>query len=286
MMRPIHIHLFGSRKDAFNRDEVLQENIILVAKKEKLDYKEDKVSISYSQGVSDLNNTYRTVPLIETIDIKSKNKVIRIPLSIEDDKIINLVHTWRNTLESLGICISTGPVVAFRSSEHIVGYENSDTYPLLWIQNVKKMKVTWPLINNKKQYIKGINKKLLIANQNLILLRRFSAKEETSRLTAAPFFKNQIDTDFIGIENHLNYIYKKSGDLSEQMVVGLACILNSKILDTYFRTSNGNTQVSATELRDMPFPSQDLIEKLGEYILNNNLISENSDLIINNYIKI
>jgi adenine-specific DNA-methyltransferase len=35
------------------------------------------------------------------------------------------------------------------------------------------------------------------------------------------------------------------------------------LLDTYFRISNGNTQVSATELRMMPLPSLSVINAIG-----------------------
>jgi len=32
-MKPVTIHLFGSRRDAFRRDEILQENVVLIAKR-------------------------------------------------------------------------------------------------------------------------------------------------------------------------------------------------------------------------------------------------------------
>ncbi|MDE0442308.1 MAG: hypothetical protein OXL38_09340, partial [Gammaproteobacteria bacterium] len=46
----------------------------------------------------------------------------------------------------------------------------------------------------------------------------------------------------------------------------LAALFNSRLLDTYFRTANGNTQVSATELRAMPLPERNVIVGLGQRV--------------------
>ena len=46
-------------------------------------------------------------------------------------------------------------------------------------------------------------------------------------------------------------------------VFGLAALFNCKLFDIYSRTFNGNTQVSATEIKDMPLPEMHLIEKIG-----------------------
>jgi len=70
----------------------------------------------------------------------------------------------------------------------------------------------------------------------------------------------------IGIENHLNYIYGKKKELTAEQTTGLAAILNSRLFDLYFRTFNGNINVSATELRDFPLPSFQLIQSLGQKI--------------------
>lgn len=51
--------------------------------------------------------------------------------------------------------------------------------------------------------------------------------------------------------------------MSEDEAYGLACLFNSSLLDTYFRAYNGNTQVSATELRAMPLPPLDVIKGIG-----------------------
>lgn len=287
VVQPNYIHLFGSRKDAFDKEAILQENIILKAIKDHASNKSNaKVIVSFSQGTKDLDSsTRRKIAIKEIIDLETKNKVLRIPVTHKDDKAIGIVHSWKENLNSLGLNISTGPVVAFRASNFISkdGRSNGHKYsPLLWLQNVKTMKVEWPAICRKSQFIEQSDrtKKLLIKNKNYVFIRRFSSKEEDRRLIAAPHLSTTIGSDKIGLENHLNYIYKPAGDLSPEEAFGLAAFLNSGLLDVYFRTSNGNTQVSATELKDMPMPSIELIKDLGRHILRNNFENAQIDELL------
>ncbi|MDV7402886.1 hypothetical protein RZS08_66295, partial [Arthrospira platensis SPKY1] len=106
------------------------------------------------------------------------------------------------------IKISTGPVVAFRAREYLREEDGDRVAPLFWLHNVKQMMLEWPVPKpNKEQFIRIEEKSfsLLIPNKNYILLRRFSSKDDKSRLVAAPYFCNGVETDYIGVENKLNY---------------------------------------------------------------------------------
>lgn len=48
------------------------------------------------------------------------------------------------------------------------------------------------------------------------------------------------------------------------MARGLALYLNSTIVDRFFRLFNGHTQVNATDLRALPYPSADDLVALGQ----------------------
>lgn len=146
------------------------------------------------------------------------------------------------------------------------------------------MRVEWPVAaRNKSQHIADNEQSryLLVKNRNYVLLRRFSAKEAARRLVAAPLIANSLTASFVGLENHLNYIHRRKGELSEQEAFGLAALLNSELIDTYFRTFNGNTQVSATELRALPLPPLTLIENLGEKVMNDGADLETIDRRVN-----
>ncbi len=268
--RPLQLHLFGSRTDAFDRSEVLQENVILHAVRD--DGWNDNptkatVRVSFSAGIKDLAaHGFRMAPLPEVIDVKSHNRLLHIPTSDEEQRIIHLVNSWPGSLHKHGLEISTGPVVPFRATQFITNENGAGKVPLLWMQNVKSLCTTWPVPTRKQQYIisSDASASILLPNRNYVLLRRFSAKEEQRRLTAAPYLADNVSFDMVGFENHLNYIYRQSGELSKEEAYGIAALLNCRLLDTYFRSYNGNTQVSATELRLMPLPSMETVRLIGK----------------------
>ncbi|MBW2035391.1 MAG: Eco57I restriction-modification methylase domain-containing protein [Deltaproteobacteria bacterium] len=275
MMQPERVHLFESRKDAFRKDDVLQENIILKARKSG---KPSMIKISLSRGMDDLDEPANyDLPISRVLYSTGKDIILRLPTSDLDIGIIDMVEEWTGNLHKYRLEISTGPVVPFRAENLILDGRQRDRtlVPLIWMQNVQAMKVQWPLFDTrngkeKPQFIKAnaesFKRKLLLPDQNMVLLRRFSAKEETRRLTAAPLLKGQLSSKLIGLENHVNYIYKPMGELNKTQAFGLAALLNSSWLDRYFRVSNGNTQVSATEIRAMPLPSLEVIEDIGHSI--------------------
>ncbi len=272
MVRPTLVHAFGSRREAFKRDEVLQENVILHGTRLNSVPQDPQAPfvISSSQGVSDLDESYRrTTSLRAALNLDDSDRVLRLPASDEQARILDLVDAWPNTLASLGLAISTGPVVPFRAKDLVdrEGHVPESHVPLLWMNHVRPMQVTWPLQRHKPEYIKRQGaEKLLLPNRNYVLLRRFTAKEEVRRLSAAPYVSRSMPVPQVGLENHLNYIYRQAGALSDEEAWGLAALYNSRLLDTYFRCLNGHTQVNATELRTMPLPASNFIVALGKRV--------------------
>jgi len=269
-IRPETIHVFGSRSDAFRRDAILQENIIFSGIREDRWYNDGflrHLRISSSFGAGDINESHvHTASLRAVIDFTSKDRILRLPVSKTDDEALALVNSWPNSLADMGLQISTGPVVPFRANQSISkeGSVHTTHVPLLWMSHVRAMQVSWPLDLQKPEYIMRLGAdKLLVPNRNYVLIRRFSAKEEPRRLIAAPWIASTMHVPSLGLENHLNYVYRPGGTLTEDESWGLAAIYNSSLLDTWFRAVNGNTQVSATELRSMPLPAHDTIVSLG-----------------------
>lgn len=276
------IHLFDSRKSTFAKDSVLQELLILKGTAKRTYSLNSKTILSYSFGISDImNRRKRFYSLDSIIDFHSKEKIIHLPATDIDEKILRLFKRWKNKLGDYGLQISTGPVVAFRMKSSLVASTvdlEDKIVPLYWLHNINKMFFEWPKeVTNKEQYIKvdEHTNRWLVSNRNLVLIRRFSAKDDKSRLVAAPYRAEFVNSHLIGIENKLNYIYSKRGVLTFETATGIAALLNCSIFDTYFRMFNGNVNVSASELREMTFPPLVEIERLGALIVSKgNIVSE------------
>lgn len=283
------VHLFVSRKDTFSRDKVLQETVIIKGTKRQMAL--PHVAISSSGGLKDLvKPVIKLFPKKDIIDLHSKEKILYLPTSDYEEAVLEIFKNWTGNLSKYLIKISTGPVVAFRAWDYIrENFENGTVHlvPLFWLHNVKQMALEWPILKpNKGQYINLEEKSmpLLIPNKNYILLRRFSSKDDKNRLVAAPYFCNLVKAEYIGVENKVNYIYKPKGHLERNEVFGLCALLNSKLFDAYFRIFNGNVNVSATELREMPLPPLETIQEIGDnIILSNDFSVENTNRIINKY---
>ncbi|MDR2928041.1 MAG: hypothetical protein LBV41_07570, partial [Cytophagaceae bacterium] len=285
------IHLFESRKDTFSRDSVLQETLILKAKPKSGKEKEPQIIVSTCSGLQDIEQSKRTIYLqTDLIDLTSKEKIIHLPTNTREEAIIDLFKKWSGSLSQYNIQISTGPVVAFRMENFIRETVENETVSLYWLHNVTKMEIIYPLQKtNKGQYIQICEqtKPYLIPNRNYIFLRRFSAKDDKSRLVAAPYFSLPGTPRYIGVENKLNYIYRPQGHLSRTEVMGIAALLNSNLFDSYFRTFNGNVNVSATELRAMRLPPLETIKDIGKkLILLNNFSMKNVSKVIDDFFEL
>lgn len=253
-----HVHLFHSRSDAFKGDSVLQENLILCCTRrpQPLPLGVVMVMLSFSHGVQDLDRR-REHQVDRQVVLGSG--VLRLPQSEEEIEVLREVDALPATLATLGCQVSTGPIVAHRLRDqlryHAAGGEA--TFPLLWIHHVRPMEVVWPLEGVRKPQWILQNPLLLPLDQDCVLVRRFSAKEQSQRIIAAPLVMPD-EVKWIGVENHINIIYCPTQRLAQ----GLAKFLNSPLVDHYFRIFNGNTQISATELRLLPCPDAATLEQM------------------------
>ena len=267
---PAAIHLFESRKEVFRNQTVLQENVVFTGRRSKDGeaVHESQVLVSHSKAANDLASRRRLlVGMNAVLDPASENRELSIPVCEQDLELVQAVRTWPSTLHSLGLEISTGPVVPFRATSFLRPDANGPSrVPLLWMQHVRPMRTQWPSTGaSKPQWVEVTSEsmKLLVEDATYVLMRRFSAKEEKRRLVAAPLIQGALNANVVGLENHLNYIRGVSRELDEELAYGLSALLNSTFLDRYFRISNGNTQVSATELRAMPLPAERDIRAIG-----------------------
>ncbi|MFW9888600.1 MAG: hypothetical protein ACFFER_10480 [Candidatus Thorarchaeota archaeon] len=97
----------------------------------------------------------------------------------------------------------------------------------------------------------------------LVLLRRFSAKEDHGILTAVVMTENLMKHQHIGIENHVNFIHSKLEGLESSLAYGLVGLLNFSLMDKHFRIVNGKTQVDVYDKDLSPLPNLKQLDEIG-----------------------
>jgi len=261
------IHSFHSREEAFRDDDVLQETVIFQAVKGAA---KGRIMVSSSTGPDDPDATRHVVDYGRVVWPDDPQYFIRIPTDDLADQIAERMALCQTTLADLGIAVSTGRVVDFRARQYLRDKPGKDTAPLIWPAHFERGYIAWPKngSSRKPQAILAAEAvaNQLVSNEPYVLVRRFSAKEERRRVVAAVYDPERLACEVVGFENHLNYFHRHGRGLSMTLARGLAAFLNSTILDQYFRQFSGHTQVNATDLRTLRYPTRAQLDRLGAAI--------------------
>ena len=261
------LHLLDSRSTAFRADAVLQENIIVHAVKSPL--KPERVIVSTSRGVPNQDVTARDRAYTEIVARDDPEQFIHLVTDDAQEHARQSVRQLSTPLHSLGLEVSTGRVVDFRAREFLLPESDAPSFPLIYPCHFRGGFVHWPLTPSRKpNAIRDAEKtqELLLRSGIYALVKRFTSKEERRRIVACIYDPRRIPAEKVGFENHLNYFYARGEALPMGLAKGLSAYLNSTIVDSYFRQFNGHTQVNATDLRNLPYPSRKQLEELGKQI--------------------
>ena len=258
----VSIRVFESRICAFADQDVLQENVITHFVRGEVQPEKVRMQVGDPGGLV----TERVVPLAEVIFSGDRDVVIHVAESEDVASATTFMQELPATLETIGVNVSTGRVVDFRARqwlqiEHIPG-----SVPLLYPSSVDRGGVLWPISGSKPIAIDdvGSTASLLTPRGNYVLVKRFSSKEERRRIVAGPLLADAFpECPRFGIENHVNYLHRQGRPLSRQLVIGLSAFLNHKLVDVYFRSFSGHTQVNASDLRRLRIPDRATLEEFG-----------------------
>ena len=273
------IHIFESRNHAFKGDAVLQENIIfrLVKGAEQGD-----VVLSMSQDSSFLDLTKKRVAFEDILLKEDKEKIIHLPTEERSKEELEMMVRFPNSLDEIGISVSTGPVVDFRLKNHLRQELDFGCAPLIYCLHFTNSLIAHPKPNKKANAI-AVNEetsKWLMPTGNYVLVRRLSSKEEKRRLIPALFDPSSVKSEKIGFDNHMNVFHEKKKGLPPLIAKGLTVYLGSTFIDKWFRRFNGHTQVNAGDLRALRYPHRELLELWGKRIGDTWPTQEEIDLMV------
>lgn len=259
------LHLFGSRSQAFRDDDVLQENIIIVLERGA---QQQEVVVSCSEDDSFAGIKTQRLDFSSIVQPGDAECFIRIP-SQESVDPLDSPHI-SHTLEALGVQASTGPVVDFRLKVHLQAQPVPDSVPLLYPAHFSGGRLRWPLADSKKANAIDRNEsteRWLYPAGIYTVVRRFSSKEESRRLVASLVTPDLLQgAERIGFENHLNVLHHRKQGLNASLAMGLCAYLNCAAVDAHFRRFSGHTQVNATDLKALRYPSRHALETLGDWV--------------------
>jgi len=283
-MRIDRLHVYAKRGRVFADADVLQENVVLRAVR---DTNRGPITLSVSDGFED-EPLVRRVSADEVVRPGDRNLFIHIPVDEADTRVAERVAQLPATLEDLRLQVSTGRVVDFRAREHLLHDPNPEAAPLLYPSNLADGEVTWPILDGKKPNALALNDDtapLLLPVGNYTLVKRFTAKEERRRVVAGTLREDSVPPPVVAIENHLNVFHRDGAGLPVDLARGLTLYLNSSTVDVFVRQFSGHTQINATDLRLLRYPSLSQLTLLGRAgAASGNYRQEAIDALVSEYV--
>lgn len=272
-----HIHLFVSRNKVFDKEDVLQETIIVKVKKTCVIPKE--VTITSSKSNYDFDNlTSLTVPY--NLVVSGVDYYVYLVTGKKEVEVLERLHKFDKTLPDIGVKMKTGLTVDFRNRDILRDEEEEGAIPLFYSQHIKQGKVQFP-IQKEHEYVVTDQRGLMQDNKNYLFVKRFTAKEEPRRLQCGVYLaKDFPQYRKISTQNKINFIDGFLTEMSECLVYGLYVLFNSTLYDEYYRILNGSTQVNSTEINAMPVPDLECIQEMGKRLMKSRDYSENNCNVI------
>lgn len=257
------IHVYDSRDTAFSDSDVLQENVVFLAERSP---ERGTVLVTSSAAPSAVEMTSREVPYAEVVRPDDGEQFIHLTPHADHADVASAVAGLPTTIASLGVTVSTGRVVDFRAKEYLSAQPTDETVPLIYPTHMSEGTISWPKESKKPNALIACAETaaLLLPAGCYVLVKRFSAKEERRRVVASIVRPGDLPGAMWAFENHLNVFHSSNSGLAPTLAAGLTVWLNSSAVDVAFRQFSGHTQVNATDLRNMRYPSQAQLLALGE----------------------
>ncbi len=261
------VHVFESRTLAFKDDAVLQENLIILLERGA---KQRDITISTSEDDTFSDLQERTVPFHGVVKPGDPDVFFHVAMK-SNEGALESAPSIQSTLEDLGLAVSTGPVVSFRTREHLREMPSEGTVPMLYPAHFKGVRTGWPIVGGKRPNAIEVNedtRRWLYPGGTYVMVRRMSSKEERKRINAALVSPNDLGhPKLLGLDNGLNVFHSNKQSLDDALAWGLLVYLGSSALDQHFRRFNGHTQVNATDLRNIRYPAREDLMRLGGWAM-------------------
>lgn len=249
------VTLIAERKKVF--ENVLQGTMVLALQRQPVSPRPLKTAVAHS--VADLET--RQMPSARV----SQEQVVRhlngtsvwfVADTRQTYEILDKILGDHPLLSSpaVGCPAKTGPIVWNRVKSLLRPNPEAETLPLVWATDIGRFAFSFGSAGESRPANLRVTARTqgLVSQGLSLLVQRVTADEQPHRLVACvpeSFCMEHEEGYFV--ENHLNVIQPRPGapPIDLYYLLGILC---SDVIEFFFRTMNGNTQVSATELNLMP----------------------------------
>lgn len=219
---------------------------------------------------------------------ESTGEVIRLIRNYTDLNEIRIMDT-KNSLQDLGVSVSTGPVVRYRQKPvDLSKHYKRGFYPYIFGEHFNdNMELDWPKKKVKKSnYLRMTkeNSSLFREESIYVLVKRITAKEDHKRVKAIVLDSN-LNYSKIAFDNSINYLFfNNQYNLNIDIAYGLCVYLNSSLFNKMFRQVSGNTQVNIFDLNMLSYPTLEELKLLSSGIHENQNIIDKlvNRVVLNN----
>ena len=201
--------------------------------------------------------------------VDARSGALTLPKSPEDTKIVKYISSFPETLDSIGLKMSTGLIIDSKCEGLLFTEPEESTVPLLRLQTLKggQVKVPQPI---KRQYLAPVSPSLIQKNKNMILVKRVPAKSDERFVNSAIYLASSLPQyKYVSTHNKINFIdtKDKNAEMSARLVFGLFALINSTVYDRYISIVSKSRQINSKEMRSLPLPPQNVIENIGTRII-------------------
>ena len=250
----IELHAFDNRNNVFGSTKVLQELVIVVFQKKRVDL----VKIWSHDDITTLEQSQSIVVSRDLVVVGEEQRVYLITNATQ-----LALAKWAVALPSTfldsGLKMKTGLTVCFRNRDLVEDEPSDNNVPIFYADDFDGHEVR--LKRESGQYLSKKREGFLQDNVDYIFVKRFSTKEESRRIQTAYYDAERFSQEEqISTDNKLNFVVASSSDLLR----GAFLVMSSTIFDDYYRLLSGNTQVNSTEINSMKFPDAHSLASLGE----------------------
>lgn len=256
------IHLFIGKQKNTKRAVPLKKSLILAYGRCE---RPVSITITTSTDWGKAENMSMLDPLDYGFVVDAKDGSLTLPKSREDTNIVKYISGFPETLDSLGLKMSTGLVIDSRCEGLLFTEPIKGCIPLIRPAAIKAGQVRFPL-PIKRQYLAAVNPAIIQKNKNLVIVKRVPAKSDERFVNSAIYLAaNQAQYKYISTHNKVNFIDSKNKDeeMNARLVFGLFALLNSTIYDRYISIISKSKQINSKEMRSLPLPPRNLIENMG-----------------------